>query len=107
MNKAVIKNIKLMEFGSSFGTRELGKKIRVEVEEFIQQGCRIMFDFKGVHMISSAFADEIFGKLFIIIGEEEFKSRVKINGFDNEEDKKVILFLIQKGISFRKDEGLQ
>ena len=102
MNKE-IENIKFSEFGSSLGTRELGRKIRENTLSLIQSQKRIMFDFHGVHIISSAFADEIFGKIFLDIGEESFRESIKINGFDNDEDKNLILIIIQKAIEFRKN----
>jgi len=97
-----IATIKFLEFGPSLGTRDLGRKIRENVLSLIQKQKRIMFDFHGVHLISSAFADEIFGKIFLDLGEERFRENVRINGFDNNEDKSLILLIIQKAIEFRK-----
>jgi len=57
--------IKLADHGSSLGPRELGKQIREKVEGFLKNERKVLFDFTGVHLISSAFADEIFGKLFV------------------------------------------
>ena len=103
MNNKEIHTIKFFEFGSSLGTRDLGRKIREDVVTLIQNQKRIMFDFHGVHLISSAFADEIFGKLFLNLGEESFRENIKINGFDNEEDKNLILLIVQKAIDYRKN----
>lgn len=98
-----IKIINLNEFGSSMGTRELGNSIREEVLSLIKQGNNILFSFSGVSVISSAFGDELFGKLFIELGEEVFKERIKVNNFDDDESKKVILLVINKGIAYRRD----
>ncbi len=102
MNNREIETIKLSEFGSSLGTRELGRKIREDVLSRVREQKRVLVNFKGVHIISSAFADEIFGKLFIDLKDSKFKESIKINGFDNEEDKNLILLIIQKAIDFRK-----
>ena len=103
MNNKEIHIIKFSEFGSSLGTRDLGRKIREDVVTLIQNQKRIMFDFHGVQLISSAFADEIFGKIFSDLGEEKFRESIKINGFDNDEDKSLILLIIQKAIDFRRN----
>ena len=106
MNSKEVSIIKLLDFGSSLGTRDLGRKIREHSLFLIQKQKRIMFDFHGVHLISSAFADEIFGKIFLDLGEAEFRENIRINGFDNNEDKNLILLIIQKAIDFRKSKNI-
>lgn len=97
-----IKTINLSDFGKSMGTRELGNKIRNDILSFLKDNSQVLFDFSNIDIISSAFADELFGKLFNEIGEEAFKNKVKINNFSNEEAKKLILLIINKAIAFRK-----
>jgi hypothetical protein len=81
------KTIKLSDFGKSLGTREFGKELREQVVSFIKGGNRVLFDFSNINIISSAFADELFGKLFVELGESVFKDNIKVNKFDNEEAK--------------------
>lgn len=97
-----VKIMSLAEFGTSVGTRELGGHVRQQVLSFIERGSRVLFSFKGISIISSAFADEVFGKLFITLGEDKFKETIKINDFDNEDQKNLILLIVQKGILYRK-----
>ena len=103
MNKQKIVN--LYEYGSSMGTRELGCKIRKETLSLIEDGFCVFFDFSDIKIISSAFADELFGKLYVELGEQIFKDKVKVNNFDDEESKNVILLIINKGIMFRKNRN--
>lgn len=98
-----IKTIHLNKHGSSMGTRELGSSIREEVLSLIKQGDNILFDFSGVSVISSAFGDELFGKLYMELGDEVFRNKIKVNNFDNEESKKIILLVINNGITYRKN----
>ena len=100
MSEAVI--IKMIDYGESVGSRELGREIRQKAAVLLKEEKGIFFDFFGVHIISSAFADELFGKLFGQIGREQFKEHIKINRFSNEEDRQVILLLIKKAIDFRE-----
>ena len=97
-----MKIIQLNEYGSSMGSRNLGENIRGKALNLIKEGCDVLFDFSGVSIISSAFGDEIFGKLYVEIGEKIFKDKVKVNNFDDEESKKIILLIINKSIAFRK-----
>jgi hypothetical protein len=97
-----VKAIKLSALGTSLGTREVGGEIRGEALTDIKAGAQILFDFSGITMISSAFADELFGRLFELLGEADFKAKIRINNFDNEEVKNLILLLISNSINFRK-----
>lgn len=102
-----VKTIHLNKYGSSMGTRELGSSIREEAISLIKQGDDVLFDFSGVSVISSAFGDELFGKLYMELGDVLFKNKIKVNNFDNEESKKVILLVINNGITYRKNNPPQ
>jgi hypothetical protein len=102
MNNEIIEIIKLSPFGASIGTRELGREIRDKAISFIKNDKKkVLFDFSDVHLISSAFADELFGKLFVELGKELFKESVKVNMFTNDEDRRVILLIIKEALDFR------
>ena len=102
MKNGDLETIKLSTFGSSIGTRELGREIRERALSFVKnEKKKVLFDFSDVHVISSAFADELFGKLFIELGKDLFKDAVKVNRFSNDEDQKVILLIIRKALEFR------
>lgn len=100
-----IVTIKLSEFGSSLGSRELGVQLRGRAEGALKKGEKVLVDFQGVHVISSGFADELFGKLWRSVGRQSFKENLKINGFDNEQEKKMALSLIQSSINFREQQA--
>ena len=74
-----IHNLKLSQHGKSLGTREMGAKLRKDALDSIRKGNKVLFDFSNIEIISSAFADELFGKLFVELGEMSFKGNVKIN----------------------------
>lgn len=54
-----------IKFGESLGTRILGKTIRNEIIERIEEGDKVTFDFRDVNVVSNSFADEVIGKLFL------------------------------------------
>ena len=64
------------------GSREGGRKVRRTIENLLQDGGRIDVDFSGVYVISSSFADEVFGRLFVTLGPVAFMNRVRITHVD-------------------------
>ena len=69
-------NIQLLDIGSSLGTRELGAKIRTDLEIAISNGDRVNVDFTGINVISNSFADECFGKLLFKYKLDEIKKNL-------------------------------
>ena len=68
--------IMFKEFGVSLGTRHLGRIAKKELDNIfnIADG-KIIFDFRGVNLVTNAFADEIFGKKISEVGFNTFKER--------------------------------
>lgn len=69
--------IRLKDEMLTFGNRQTGKEIKqllVNVSR-AHPGTKVVVDFDGVGLVSSSFADEVFGKLFVDIGPVDF-SRV-------------------------------
>lgn len=72
--------IDLREYASSFGNRVTGEKIRTLVFNIIKQtnGRAVRIQMHNVSIVSSSFADEFFGKLFIELGPLEFGRLIKV-----------------------------
>jgi STAS-like domain of unknown function (DUF4325) len=69
---------------SSFGTRAAGRLARNKVENLMDNRWRaIEFDFEGILLISSSFADEVFGMLFGELGPIGFGSLCKFKNVDS------------------------
>lgn len=83
---------------SSFGSRESGKPIYHKLATLLRssQGQRILIDFRDVAVISSSFADEVFGRLFVEFGPINFMSKII---FINSDD--IISGLIDRAIMQR------
>lgn len=87
--------IKFGHIGSSLGTRVLGQKLRLEIEESLRNGDFITFDFKGVNMVSHSFADECFGKLLLTLELTELKTKSTFTN-TNELVKKAVAFTLKE-----------
>ena len=68
--------IQFNKIGTSLGTRDLGAKIRVSIENEIEKNDKVFLDFKDVEVITNSFANECFGKLRQSISNETFRNKV-------------------------------
>ena len=93
----------LRDESQSFGSRVAGRPVRVKLSNIIRMsgGCAVVVDFEGVPVVSSSFADEAFGKLFLQFGPVRFMQCVKlVNMADTVES------LVNKAITQRMTVGL-
>ncbi|WP_374252128.1 STAS-like domain-containing protein [Xanthobacter sp.] len=81
----------------SFGSRDAGKFARNKIENLMDGGrMPIEFDFTDIVLISSSFADEVFGRLFIQLGALRFGQLCRFKGVDS-----TIQALIDRAITQR------
>jgi hypothetical protein len=67
----------------AFGSREAGRLARTKIENLMNNRTQpIEFDFSEVHIISSSFADEVFGKLFLDFGVLKFGKLCKFKNVE-------------------------
>jgi len=74
---------KVKEELNAFGSRGAGKHARTKIENLMDGGrMPIEFDFSDVRLISSSFADEVFGQLFLTLGPVRFGQLCRFKGVD-------------------------
>jgi anti-sigma regulatory factor (Ser/Thr protein kinase) len=88
----------LTEEAASFGSRIAARPIRMKLKNILDMcpGQRIRVDFQGVRIVSSSFADEVFGRLFVELGPMAFMGRFEFVGLDQ-----TVRMLIDRAISQR------
>lgn len=94
---------KMKEECHSFGSRVSGKPVRLKLLNLLRMGGAGMVnvDFDGIPLLSSSFADEAIGKLFLQLGPVSFMQRVKlVNMMDT------TTALVNRAISQRMQVGL-
>jgi len=64
------------------GSRQGGQRIRRMIENLLQEKRPIILDFDGISVISSSFADEVFGRLFVELGPRAFMELIKMRNVD-------------------------
>ena len=85
------------------GTRAAGKEMHTKVLNLMKAkpGYPIIIDWKDIDIISSSFADEFIGKLFLKIGKKAFDTYIK-----NTKLMPLVSQLIDKAITERDAQGL-
>ena len=68
--------VKLKEFGTSLGSRVLGKEVSNMIN--FEKEDEIILDFNGVKIVTSSFADEVVGKNCARLGLHNFFKNVQI-----------------------------
>lgn len=98
-----IVHVMLNEEATSFGSRLAGTPLQNKLYNLVKM-CHnqpIEVDFSHVPLISSSFADEVFGKLFVKLGPLEFMQRIRFKNVEH-----TVRMLIDKAISQRVTTGL-
>jgi hypothetical protein len=69
---------------ASLGSREAAKAVAMKLQNLLNMNNtgKIILDFSDVHIVSSSFADEVFGKLFKAMGPMAFMSRIEFKNVD-------------------------
>jgi hypothetical protein len=63
--------------------RDFGRRARQKIDNvLVDKANSILFDFSGIPLISSSFADEVFAKLFAELGPLEFMRRCSFRSVD-------------------------
>lgn len=86
----------LIEEAKSFGSRTAGTPVRNRLKNligFLESRQKIVIDLDGINLVSSSFADEVFGKLFVELGPLEFSAKIEIKNVDP-----IVKVLIDKAI---------
>lgn len=86
----------------SFGSRQAAEPFRRKLENLLAMapGLRIRLNFSDVDIVSSSFADEVFGKLFVRIGAVGFANAIAIEGANAD-----IRGLVDRAVSKRAATG--
>ncbi len=80
-------------YGEFLESRAVGKKIREEIEQHINDAECIIMDLEGVRGLSNSAADECFGKFLLSVGAKKFKEKIKFRNM-NDLSKAVINFAL-------------
>jgi anti-sigma regulatory factor (Ser/Thr protein kinase) len=102
-NQAGDIHFKLSEECASFGSRVSGKPVRQKLQNLLKMSGSsvVCVDFDGIPLLSSSFADEAFGKLFLLLGPIGFMQRMRLQNMLG-----TVEGLVNKAIAQRMQVGL-
>lgn len=93
----------MIKESDSFGSRVSGKPVRTKLNNLLRMADaeKIVIDFDGVPLVSSSFADEAFGKLFLEAGPMAFMQKFEFTNV-----MATVRQLIDKAIAQRMSAGV-
>lgn len=94
---------KFSRFGTDFGTRDMGAKIRQQLRPLLDGEERVVLDFTGVNVVSNSFADECIAKLLLEMSLDELKQHTTFRGLNPLAERSVLVAL-QRRYKFLKNQ---
>ena len=73
---------KFSQFGSNFGTRDMGAKIRQQLRPLLDGDEKVILDFTGVTVVTNSFADECIAKLLLEMSLADLKKHTTFRGLN-------------------------
>ena len=84
---------KFIEYGTDFGTRDMGQKLREKLLSLMKDNEKVVLDFTGVNVVSNSFADECRAKLRLEMPLAELKQRTTFRGLNPLAERSVLVAL--------------
>ena len=84
---------KFIEYGTDFGTRDMGQKLRLKLLPLINCNEKVVLDFTGVNVVSNSFADECIAKLLLEMPLDELKKRTTFQGLNSMAERSILVAL--------------
>jgi hypothetical protein len=84
---------RFIEYGTDFGTRDMGQKLREKLLPLIKSNDKIVLDFTGVNVVSNSFADECIAKLLLAMPLDELKRHTTFRGLNPLAERSVLVAL--------------
>ena len=84
---------KFIDYGTDFGSSEMGQKLRQKLLALINGGEKIVLDFTGVNVVSNSFADECIAKLLLEMPLDELKRHTTFRGLNPLAERSVLVAL--------------
>lgn len=94
---------KFLDYGTDFGTRDMGQKLRQKLLALIGTGEKVVLDFTGVNVVSNSFADECIAKLLLEMPLDDLKRHTTFRGLNPLAERSVLVAL-QRRYSVIKNE---
>ena len=78
------------------GSRTGGVRVRRQIENLLSDQDHVVIDFSDINVVSSSFADEVFGRLFVDLGPRAFMSRIVLHNVNSTIDGLIDRAIVQR-----------
>lgn len=78
------------------GSRTGGARVRRQIENLLSDQDHVIIDFTDINVVSSSFADEVFGRLFVDLGPRTFMSRIVLRNVNETIDGLIDRAIVQR-----------
>lgn len=95
---------KFSQFGTNFGTRDMGAKIRQQLRPLLDKDEKVVLDFTGVNVVTNSFADECIAKLLLEMSLDDLKKHTTFRGLNPLAERSVLVAL-QRRYKVIKERG--
>lgn len=95
---------KFSQFGTNFGTRDMGAKIRQQLRLLLDKDEKVVLDFTGVNVVTNSFADECIAKLLLEMSLDDLKKHTTFRGLNPLAERSVLVAL-QRRYKVIKERG--
>lgn len=86
-------DFKFIEYGTDFGTLDMGQKLRQKLLPLIKENDKVVLDFTGVNVVSNSFADECIAKLLLEMPLDELKQHTTFKELNPLAERSVLVAL--------------
>lgn len=94
-----MKEINLANYGPIVSSKTVGVEIYNLINLFLTKETKIIVNLEGIKSMATFCAKQIFGKLYIDLGSQQFFDRITLKGADND-----LKTIIQIGIQHALEE---
>lgn len=92
---------KFSEYGTDFGTRDMGANLRQLIQPLLVSGERLALDFTDVNVVSNSFADECIAKLLQEYSLDTLKQRITFCNLTSMAERSILVALQRRNNSQR------
>lgn len=84
---------KFSDFGTNFGTRDMGARIRQQLRPLLDGEEKVILDFSGVNVVTNSFADECIAKLLLEMSLDNLKRHTTFRGLNPLAERSILVAL--------------
>ncbi len=93
---------KFSQFGTNFGSSDMGAKIRQQLRPLLDNDEKVVLDFTGVNVVTNSFADECIAKLLFEMPLDDLKKHTTFRGLNPLAERSVLVALQRRYKVIRK-----